>query len=254
MSLNPTKRFSKRADYYAKFRPGYPPGVVRIVSKELGFRSNDVVADIGSGTGLLAKLFLKNGNRVLAVEPNDKMRRHAEESLSRFRNFVSINGTAEATTLPPRTVDLITAGQALHWFDPVGSRKEFSRISKPGAGLCVIYNKRKSSNSFSRAYEKTIRRYGKDRAKIPDISDRLVSRYFDHGRFAKFNLPNEQILDFEALLGRLISASYMPTPRDKGFRTFENEVRELFDSHSVNGEVRIPYDTEILVGKVTQSS
>lgn len=214
----------------------------------------DVVADIGSGTGLLAKLFLKNGNKVLAVEPNNKMRRHAEKSLSRFRNFISVKGTAEATTLPPRSVDLTTTGQALHWFDPAGSTKEFSRISKPGAGLCVIYNERKSSNRFGRAYEKIISRYGSDRAKIPDISRRLVSRYFDHGKFAKFNLPNEQTLDFDGLLGRLISASYMPTPRDKRFRPFEREVRELFDSHSVRGEVRITYDTEILVGKVTQQS
>ena len=252
MTLDHTKRFTKRADFYARFRPGYPPGVVKIISKSLGLTSNDTVADIGSGTGLLSKLFLKSGYKVYGVEPNDKMRGHAEKGLSHFRNFISINGTAEATTLAPRSVDLITAGQALHWFAPARSRKEFSRISRPGGGFCVVYNKRKSSDRFSRVYAKIIRRYGRDRAKVPDIGGRLVSRYFDRGRFASFSLANEQTLDFEGLRGRLVSASYMPTPRDKDYRTFEKEVRDVFDTYSVGGCVRIPYDTEILVGKVNQ--
>jgi SAM-dependent methyltransferase len=252
MNLNPTGRFSNRADYYARFRPGYPPGVVKILSKELAFTRNDIVADIGSGTGLLTKLFLKNGNKVFAVEPNDKMRLHVEKDSSRFRNLVTVKATAEATTLAAYSVDLIAVGQALHWFNPSKTRREFSRISKPGAGLCVVYNKRAKSSGLSRGYAKVVTRYSRDRKKIPPVTDRLASAYFDKGEFSKFDLPNEQILSFRGLLGRLISASYVPTPKDKDFRAFEEDVREVFDSYSVKGRVRLAYDTEILVGKVSQ--
>ena len=56
------------------------------------------------------------------------MREAAESLLGQFQNFHSIDGTAEATTLPDQSVDFITAGQAFHWFEPDAARLEFKRI------------------------------------------------------------------------------------------------------------------------------
>jgi ubiquinone/menaquinone biosynthesis C-methylase UbiE len=82
-----------------------------------------VVADVGSGTGILARLLLDNGNRVIMIEPNDELRRVGERLLSGYGWLESLAGTAEATKLPESSVDLITAGQAIHWFDPVAARE-----------------------------------------------------------------------------------------------------------------------------------
>lgn len=87
-----------------------------------------MIADIGSGTGLLSELFLKQGNIVYGVEPNLEMRQAGELLLKDYPNFHSMNGSAELTTLPNQSIDLIVAGQAFHWFDVGQCRQEFQRI------------------------------------------------------------------------------------------------------------------------------
>ena len=73
-----TKRFTGRAFLYSTSRPNYPHQVLDILRTKIDFDGTYITADIGSGTGLLSQLFLENGNRVLAVEPNDEMRGFAE--------------------------------------------------------------------------------------------------------------------------------------------------------------------------------
>ena len=72
------QRFSSRVENYIKYRPGYPESIISILQLEIGLMVDDIVADIGSGTGLSAKLFLENGNIVYGVEPNEPMRKASE--------------------------------------------------------------------------------------------------------------------------------------------------------------------------------
>jgi len=110
----PTLRFSSRVENYIKYRPGYPSAAVDTLASECGLTEKSIVADIGSGTGILSELFLKHGNPVLGVEPNREMREASERLLKQYPDFTSVNGAAEATTLADRSVDFITAGQAFH--------------------------------------------------------------------------------------------------------------------------------------------
>src|SRR5215211_3769159 len=114
---DPTTRFSHRVADYVRTRPGYPTAVLDLLRTETGLTPAAVVADIGSGTGLSAEMFLKNGNAVIGVEPNADMRAAAESLLAGYPNFCSVTGTAENTALPDASVDLVVAGQAFHWFD-----------------------------------------------------------------------------------------------------------------------------------------
>src|ERR1700732_4463749 len=93
------QRFSNRVADYVRYRPGYPAEVLTLLRTDCGLKSGHVVADIGSGTGFLSELFLKNGNRVFGVEPNEAMRQAGEEYLASYDSFVSIDASAEATTL-----------------------------------------------------------------------------------------------------------------------------------------------------------
>jgi ubiquinone/menaquinone biosynthesis C-methylase UbiE len=127
MSEDFTRRFTGRAFFYSTSRPSYPGKILDILRTEIGFDQTYVVADIGSGTGLLSELFLTNGNRVLGVEPNDDMRNFAENILVKFPRFLSVRGTAEHTSLKGASIDLVTVGQALHWFDCEVSSREFAR-------------------------------------------------------------------------------------------------------------------------------
>ncbi|HQM99929.1 MAG TPA: SAM-dependent methyltransferase, partial [Candidatus Hydrogenedentes bacterium] len=56
-----TERFGDRAMQYARFRPGYPLGLVALLEKEGLLQQGAVVADIGSGTGKLSEVFLERG-------------------------------------------------------------------------------------------------------------------------------------------------------------------------------------------------
>src|SRR5271167_2755126 len=107
---NSKERFSNRVDDYVRFRPGYPSGVIDVLRDECGLAPESVVADIGSGTGLLTQLFLENGNLVYGVEPNPAMRQAGEEFLQKYPDFRSVAGSAECTTLADASLDFIVAG------------------------------------------------------------------------------------------------------------------------------------------------
>ncbi|HEV2137975.1 MAG TPA: class I SAM-dependent methyltransferase [Nitrososphaerales archaeon] len=219
------------------------------MEKQVGFDKSDVVADIASGTGLLTRLFVENGNRVFAVEPNVRMRKHAEKDLTQYSNFVSVKGTTEHTTLPAESLDLVTVGQALHWFNPATTKREFNRIAKRGGNLLVIYNDRKQ-DTFGRAYGRVVKRNERDRSDVPNPDDGYVRQFFKDRKYSKFKVPNEQVLDFEGLLGRLPSASYMPTTSEKSYARFHADVRKLFDTNSSNGRVKLRYDATFYLGSM----
>ena len=86
---NTVERFSNRVENYVKYRPGYPPEVLETFRREMNLTKDSVIADIGSGTGISAKVFLENGNEVFGVEPNAAMREAAENFLQDFPKFKS---------------------------------------------------------------------------------------------------------------------------------------------------------------------
>ncbi|MGH2642903.1 MAG: class I SAM-dependent methyltransferase, partial [Chitinophagaceae bacterium] len=140
MSLNSTKRFSDRVDNYIKYRTGYPQEIIPYLKEVAELNTGMQIADIGSGTGILTKLFLENGNTMYAAEPNDAMRNAAEHLLKNYSRFISLDGTAEQTGLDNESMDMIIAGQAFHWFDPVKTKKEFQRIAKTNSFVVLIWN------------------------------------------------------------------------------------------------------------------
>ena len=160
---NATNRFSARVDNYIRYRPGYPPQVLETLRKECGLTPIDVIADIASGTGIWTRMLVENGNPVYAVEPNLDMREAGERLLAGFPKLSSVDGTAEATTLPDASVDFVTAAQAAHWFDRMRARQEFSRILRPGGWLVLLWNEREvDTTPFLRDYEQLLLTYGTD--------------------------------------------------------------------------------------------
>ncbi|GAG54799.1 unnamed protein product, partial [marine sediment metagenome] len=104
------KRFSSRVENYIKYRPKYPLKIIDFLEKKAILAKSNVIADIGSGTGILTKVFLDHGNWVYGVEPNKDMREAAEKILKNYPNFTSFEGSAESTGLEENIIDLIIAG------------------------------------------------------------------------------------------------------------------------------------------------
>ncbi|GIV98424.1 MAG: hypothetical protein KatS3mg057_3081 [Herpetosiphonaceae bacterium] len=179
--MDPTRRFSSRVENYITYRPSYPLEVLDVLRRECGLTESATIADIGSGTGILSALFLKNGNRVFGVEPNPTMRVAGERLLQSYERFTSIDGSAEATGLPDQSVDFATAGQAFHWFDREKARAEFARILKPQGWVVLIWNSRRLSGTpFLRAYEQLLRTYGTDYEQVQHrkIDDEMLGQFF----------------------------------------------------------------------------
>jgi ubiquinone/menaquinone biosynthesis C-methylase UbiE len=247
------QRFSNRAADYLRYRPGYPAAVLDALREDCGLRAGQVIADIGSGTGFLSELFLKNGHRVYGVEPNAEMRQAGEEYLATYEGFSSMEGSAESTALGDSTVDFVTAGQAFHWFMPTAARKEFSRILRPAGWVVVLWNDRRTGDTaFGRAYESLLERYGTDYQSVKEAypDQQNMRAFFGEGNFSFRELPNEQRLDWEGLAGRLRSSSYAPAPAHPSYGPMMADLGEIFRANQLLGQVGMQYVTHVYFGRL----
>lgn len=248
-SLTPTSRFSNRVADYVKYRPSYPTAFIDWLIETSDIRKDSLIADIGSGTGISAKLFLDRGYAVVGVEPNNDMRRAAEDLLLGYQSFSSVSASAENTTLPEHSIDLVIAGQAFHWFDRDAFRLECKRILKPGGKVALFWNERLiDATHFLRRYEALIKRFATDYSKVDHrrMDDQVIEDFFGKKpRIATF--ANKQVFDFDGLKGRLMSSSYVPAPDDPITEQMLGELRELYDRHKVNDRIELLYETKAYV-------
>ncbi len=250
------QRFSNRVADYARYRPGYPSALIPLLVRECGLRADQVIADVGSGTGLLSKVLLDHGNRVYGIEPNREMRAGGAESLRGYPSFTKVDGSAEVTTLPDASVHFITVGQAFHWFDVAAAQREFRRILKPD-GWCVVVwqDRRMDETPFAREYENVLVRFGIDYKSVKDTypETEKMRDFFDPGTFYSGDLPNHQDFDWEGLAGRLRSSSYAPTESHANYAQMMTELRRIFDTYQHNGVVRMEYFARVYLGKLGRS-
>lgn len=253
MKTDPTRRFTDRVENYVRYRPGYPTDVIDFLNERCGLTQKSVIADLGSGTGIFAKLLADQGYTVYGVEPNDEMRRAAERQL-RDGTFISVCGTAEHTRLSPRLVDLVVSAQAFHWFNPETTRQECKRILKRDNDfVALIWNNRLTdSDAFARAYERLLADKATD---YKDVNHQHLkgvhfASFFRDGEYSLTRFPNHQTLDFQGLTGRAFSSSYVPAQDSEAGSEFKLLLHELFNAHAVDNAVTIRYETEVYLGEV----
>jgi SAM-dependent methyltransferase len=246
------QRFSSRVADYVRYRPGYPDEIITLLQTECELCPGHVIADLGSGTGFFSELFLKNGNRVYGIEPNEAMRKAGEEYLAAYDSFSSVDATAESTTLTDASIDFVSAGQAFHWFDPAAARREFQRILKSPGWVVIAWNDRQMDTPFASAYEDLLVKYGTDYTRVREAypEAHVVQQFFGSGNFSQHSLPNAQVLDWEGLAGRLRSSSYAPQEGQANYAPMMAELKELFRANEKNGSVRMEYATHVYIGRL----
>lgn len=251
VSPAPEARFSNRVENYVRYRPGYPPEVIATLRAEEGLTDASVIADAGSGTGISAELFLREGCTVYAVEPNREMREAAERLLQKYPSFNSVNGTAQATTLADTSVDFVVAAQAFHWFDTPETRAEFTRILKPEGRIVLIWNERLlDATPFLREYEEMLLRFSPDYATVrhENIKAAELARFY-RGSYTTHSFSNVQSFDYEGVAGRLLSSSYAPAPGHPNHGPMMAELRCIFDAYNKEGRIEFAHRTQMYVGR-----
>jgi SAM-dependent methyltransferase len=250
-----SSRFDGRANNYLNYRPSYPDEAIRTIISTCSMEQGAIVADIGSGTGIFSDLLVSAGLEVFAVEPNEQMRDAVEPSLQKQSRFHSISGTAEATTLDDQSVDLITSAQAFHWFEAGSTKNEFRRILKPSGRVALVWNQRDTRTQMQQNYEGLLRNYVSDYENLVHtrIEDDSIDEFLDGSSIEIYSFANQQVLDFDGLLGRMKSSSYVPVSDVDTFSRMVNDLKTLFEKNQRDGKIYFDYETKLYIGTMSSS-
>jgi SAM-dependent methyltransferase len=252
--MDTTTVFSTKALKYARYRWDYAPQAIQALFDDARLSRTSIVADVGAGTGILSRHLAGRVGRLYVIEPNADMRRMGRIKLRRFPAVEIVDGRAEATTLPAHSVDLITVAQAIHWFDPNPTRREFTRILKPGGWLALLRN-----YGTDEALGQAIRalRIPENGIEPGQATQRPESRpvlyYYGSPEFRKTTYPFVLREPWEAFIGALLSASDMPDEDHPLYAHLERAARRVFDRFSTGGLLEVRGETELCLGHVIQS-
>jgi SAM-dependent methyltransferase len=129
---NPPLRlsFGNVAETYDRIRPDYSRALLDRAQEELGLTGSARVLDLAAGTGRLTRELAQRFARVVAVEPDERMR---------AVHGAAIGGSAEAIPLDDASVDAVYVGEAFHWFDVATAIPEIARVLRPRGGLAILW-------------------------------------------------------------------------------------------------------------------
>ena len=245
--------FNNRAGNYVKGRFGYAQGVVDLVCNEI-LKPNHKIADIGSGTGIFAEEFIKRGYDVYCVEPNEDMRLQAKKLLGVNPHYISVAASAEATTLPEHSVDLITVASAFHWFDAKRFYIECKRILKADGILFTVANGRDYSDPFTLEQHKLCEKYCKDFTSLRHGIDKSMPQYekiFGNNlHHIEFDFPLEYTK--ERFIQRSLSSSYAPEPNTEEYEAYIKALWELMDQFAPSSSsIIVPNASIVYWGKLS---
>ena len=247
---NSVVRYDRRSDDYDRYRPSYPGEAVDFLIDSNLQRPVEIVADIGSGTGLFSESLIARGFTVLAVEPSGPMANAAKRRLGGSPLFRSIRASAEQTGIASKSVDAITCAQSFHWFTAEAAADEFCRILRPGGTMLMLWNELSvTHNRFHHDYADALRRSCPDIQSfgINDIrySTSYFERLFAGSSVNQKRILNPQTVTYEQLVGRTASLSYSPPSDGDAFADLACRLDELFHAHQRDGLVRLHYELDL---------
>lgn len=251
-TMDATKKFNGRAIFYTVSRPSYAKELVDYMYRNYEITESSIIADIGSGTGKFAKQLLERGGQIYCVEPNEDMRRVAENELNEYENFHSIRGNAENTTLSGNFADFITVAQAFHWFDAIKFKQECLRIVKKEGKVILIWNIRDGFDSLNQELSQIYSDYCLDFKGFSGgikKDDPRIKELFDN-QYDYISFENPLYFNKENFIVRSLSSSYSLKEGDKDYEKYIKALTTLFNKYSNNGIVSVANQSVAYIGTV----
>ena len=124
--------YSGHAHAYARHRPRYPDALFAWLASVV--QSHDLAWDAGTGNGQVAGALADQFVQVVATDASADQLAHAIP----HDRVLYRNERVDRVSLPPASVDLITAGAAAHWFELGGFYQEVRRVAKSGAVIALF--------------------------------------------------------------------------------------------------------------------
>ena len=256
MTFKNEDKFTRKAGIYDKYISSYPAELIDYLYSKIGFSKDSVIADIGSGTGKFSRLLLDKGSTVYCVEPNDDMRQIAENELGSnagYKDFISINATAEYTGLPEKSIDFITAAMSFHWFNRTKFNIECRRILKENGNVVFVYII-PEKNDF---IEKTLAIFDKYRIdpKKPYVTGEPpedICGFFKNGTCDVMDFRHDALFTRENFIGMILSKAYSPTKEENPseYHALIKELSILFDGNNIDGFIKDPKSIRSYIGQI----
>jgi SAM-dependent methyltransferase len=235
-----------KAWLYEKYRLPYAHEAVDELLQRIG--DAPMVADIGAGTGQLARLFAGRSEKIYLIEPEPAIRQVATAVLSNLAAIDIRAGFAEEIPLADGAVDLIVIGNAFHRFKPEACA-ELCRILKPQGWIALFtytfLNKAFTDMLFSRlaALNDVAGKMEKTWQKTP------VRKLFGHDQLQTLRYRQAHNEDWTAFFGAACAGIEAPEPDEPAFAQFEALNRDVFAAFAVNGMIQIDYETAVTFGR-----
>ena len=194
-------QFKGKAQFYNS-RPTYPQDCIDYLINKFNLNPGSVIADIGAGTGILTKPFLELGYSAYAVEPNEDMFLELKEQLSRYPKVEFFKTSAEKTSIPSYSCDVVVVGTAFHWFDKDKFHAECNRILKSNKNVAIL---RIANNTEADKQIEKIKHYSEQ-----DL--REAKQFFGEGFVEYISFEYVQSFDEERYVNHLLSSATSPLP------------------------------------------
>ena len=249
--MNYKEIFDNKANIYDQYRPRYADELFEYLKDTGIITSSSIVADIGCGTGILARQLCKYVSLVYCIEPNPNMMNEAIESFKGDKHYRPILASAENTTLDDFSVDLISVGQAFHWFDPILFKQEAKRILKKPGIVMLVWNKKQDCD-----LEQERRSIVKKYRRFTDSYDSSWSKriqgikVFFNDNYTELSFKNDIVNTKKEFIMRTLSASHSLERDDPLIESYLSEWNDYFDKYSKNQLITIPNNTIAFIGQL----
>lgn len=242
-----THYYSSKAEKYARYRWRYAPEAVNALCEIAGLKSDSHVVDVGAGTGILTGCLADRVGQVVGVEPDIQMLRAARLPAGGGCRLVA--GCAEALPLMDGWADVITAAQAVHWFQPQPTRAEFARVLHPGGWLAFLRNHSVDAELDAAQAELARPEYGFKVVSLGQPSLGIPAEFwFDANTLQRHTFPFSFMQSWEGYIGALCSASYMPDEDHPLYPRLAQAARAVFRRFAVDEQIEVRGETELLIG------
>jgi SAM-dependent methyltransferase len=236
------RSFGPVADAYDRGRPSFPAEAVRWL---VGPQPASVL-ELGAGTGKLTSVLVELGHDVHATDPDPDM-------LSRLRlrlpDVPTSEAGAEEIPLPDRSVDVVVAAQAFHWFDHEQALPEIARVLRPGGYLALTWNTRDERIPWVRRLGALLGSPGAA-AEATESQDPVVQSDL-FGFVEEQQFPFWQPIDRESIVDLAVSRSYVATLEEAAREQLVADVLAFYDDfgRGMDG-MQLPYRCECFRAQV----
>lgn len=134
-----SEMFNQAADYYDKYRPGYPKDIINSIIEETGMKNGSRIIEIGAGSGKATELFAGRGFNILCIEPGEDLVKIGND---KFKNdTISFKCSRfEQYDFADQDWDVVLAAQAFHWVPQPQGYEKCADVLKTGGHLAVFWN------------------------------------------------------------------------------------------------------------------